>query len=204
MSSGPVSQDPGRDEDPRPAPPWPQWMDDPAYLAVRAVDEDPGDLGLDPEDAPPPEVDEGELTAEAAEMIAAQGRVAAVLARLGLTAAMAADAAAALGRRGPGMPGSAQSFPAVYASRSSGFASGMPLDTAPGCLVLGQFAEEAAGEDDRYRGASDDELGGAICAWDRVEAYASSRKHAAAAELIRRRPAGGCEPAGPGADARGV
>jgi hypothetical protein len=35
-------------------------------------------------------------------------------------------------------------------------------------------------------GASDDELGGAICAWDRVEAYASSRKHAAIAELMRR------------------
>ena len=85
----------------------------------------------------------------------------------------------------------------MYASRSSGFASGKPLDTAPGCLVLGQFAEEAAGDGDCYPGASDDELGGAICAWDRVEAYASSRKHAATAELIRRRPAEGCEPAGP-------
>ena len=63
--------------------------------------------------------------------------------------------------------------------------------------MLGQFAEEAAGDDDRYPGASDDELGGAICAWDRVEAYASSRKHAATAELIRRRPAEGCVPAGP-------
>jgi len=95
------------------------------------------------------------------------------------------------------MPGSAQSFPVVYASRSSGFASGMPLDTAPGCLVLGQFAEEAAGDDDRYPGASDDELAGAVAAWDRVEAYASSRKHAAVAELIRRRPAEGCTLQGP-------
>ena len=204
MSPGPVPQNPGRDEDPRPVPPWPDWMDDPAYLAMRAGDEDPGDLGLDPEDAPPPDVDEGELAAEAAEMIAAQGRVAAVMARLGLTAAMAADAAAALGRRGPGMPGSAQSFPGVYASRSSGFASGKPLDTAPGCLVLGQFAEEAAGPGDRYPGACDDELGGVICAWDRVEAYASSRKHAAVAELIRRRPAEGLRAGGPGADAGGV
>jgi hypothetical protein len=66
-----------------------------------------------------------------------------------------------------------------------GFASGKPLDTAPGCLVLGQFAEAAAGPDGRYPGASDDELGGAIAAWDRVEAYASSHKHAAIAELIR-------------------
>jgi hypothetical protein len=96
------------------------------------------------------------------------------------------------------MPGSAESFPGVYASRASGFASGKPLDTAPGCLVLGQFAEEAAGEDDRYPGASGDELAGAICAWDRVEAYAGSRKHAAVAELIRRRPAAGAAVAGPG------
>jgi hypothetical protein len=198
MPPGPVSPDPERDEDPRLVPPWPDWMDDPAYLAMRAEGEDPGGLDPngDPDDAPLPEVDEAELAAEANEIIAAQERVAAVMARLGLTAAMAADAAAA-GRRGPGMPGSAQSFPGVYASRASGFASGMPLDVAPGCLVLGQFAEVAAGEDDRYPGASDDELAGVICAWDRVEAYAGSRKHAATAELIRRRPAEGCELAGP-------
>jgi hypothetical protein len=198
MPQGPVPQDHGRDDNPDRVPPWPDWMDDPAYLGMRAEDEDPGDLDLweDPGDAPPPDVDEAELAAGANEIIAAQERVAAVMARLGLTAAMAADAAAA-GRRGPGMPGSAQSFPGVYVSRASGFASGKPLDVSAGCLVLGQFAEEAAGEDDRYPGASDDELGGVICAWDRVEAYASSRKHAAAAELIRRRPAEGCELAGP-------
>ena len=198
MPQGPVPQDHGRDDNRDRVPPWPDWMDDPAYLGMRAEDEDPGDLDLweDPGDAPPPDVDEAELAAGANEIIAAQERVAAVMARLGLTAAMAADAAAA-GRRGPGMPGSAQSFPGVYVSRASGFASGKPLDVSAGCLVLGQFAEEAAGEDDRYPGASDDELGGAICAWDRIEAYASSRKHAAVAELIRRRPAEGCELAGP-------
>jgi Domain of unknown function (DUF222) len=199
MPSGPVSPDPGRDEDPRPAPAWPAWMDDPAYLALRAGDEDPGDPGLDedPEDAPPPEVDPGELAAEADRITAEQAREAAVLAQAGLTAAVAADAAAAAGRRGPGMPGSARPVPGVYASRASGFGSGKPLDTAPGCLTLGQFAEVAAGEDDRYRGASDDELVGAVCAWDRVEAYASSRKHAAVAELLRRRPAPGCALGGP-------
>jgi hypothetical protein len=64
----------------------PEWMNDPAYLAMRAEEEDPGDLDLaDPDDDPPPDVDEGELAAEAAEMIAA----------------MAADAA---GCRG-GVPG---------------------------------------------------------------------------------------------------
>jgi hypothetical protein len=85
----------------------------------------------------------------------------------------------------------------VYASRASGFASGKPLDTAPGCLTLAQFAEEAAGKDDRYRGASDDELAGVICALERVEAHISARKHAAVAELIRRRPAQGCQLGGP-------
>ena len=38
---------------------------------------------------------------------------------------------------------------------------------------------------------------GSICAWDRVEAYASSRKHAAVAELLRRRPAPGAAVQGP-------
>ena len=187
MPQEPVSPDPGRDGDPPRVPSWPQWMDDPAYLALRAGDEDPGDPGVDedPEDAPPPDVDPGELPAEAGRITGEEAREAAVLAGAGLTAAVAADAAAAAGRRGPGMPGSARPVPGVYASRASGFASGKPLDTAPGCLVLGQFAEEAAGADDRYPGASDDELAGAICAWDRVEAYAASRKHAAVAELMR-------------------
>jgi hypothetical protein len=56
---------------------------------------------------------------------------------------------------------------------------------APGCAVLASFLEDAAGADDRYAGASDDELQGVICAWDRVEASASAGKHAAVAEMIR-------------------
>ena len=40
-------------------------------------------------------------------------------------------------------------------------------------------------------GASDDELVGVICGWDRAEANASACKHAAVAELLRRRPAPG-------------
>ena len=186
MPSGPVFQNPGRDKDPRAVPSCPDWMDDPAYLALRAADEDPGDLDLDdPDDDPPPDVDPEELAGEAERISTDQARAAEVAARLGLTAAMAADAAAAAGRRGPGMPGSGESFPGVYASRASGFASGKPLDVAPGCITLAQFAEEAAGDDDRYPGACDDELVGVICAWDRVEAYAASRKHAAVAELMR-------------------
>jgi hypothetical protein len=66
MPPEPVPPDAGRDEDPRPVPPWPDWMDDPAYLALRAGDEDPGDLGLDdPDDDPPPDVAPGELATEA-------------------------------------------------------------------------------------------------------------------------------------------
>jgi hypothetical protein len=73
----------------------------------------------------------GRLAAEAERITAEEAREAALLAGAGLTAA-AAGAAAAAGRRGPGMPGSAHPVPGVYASRASGFASGIPLDTAPG------------------------------------------------------------------------
>ena len=51
MPPEPVSPDPG--------PSCPDWMDDPAYLAMRAADTDPGDLDLDdPDDDPPPDVDD--------------------------------------------------------------------------------------------------------------------------------------------------
>src|SRR5205085_5107157 len=104
--------------------------------------------------------------------------------------------------RGPGQPGSVHAFPGQHPRSAhafpgecpgpaAGFAAGRALDTAPGCAALASFAEDAAGEDDRYAGVSDDELVGALCAWDRVEAHAAARKHAAAAELIRRRPAPG-------------
>ena len=53
------------------------------------------------------------------------------------------------------------------------------------------FTAEAAGDDDRYEGACDDEVAGAVAAWDRVEAWAAARKHAAVAEFIRRRPRAG-------------
>src|SRR5579859_2654093 len=198
MSSGPVSQHSGRDEDPRPAGGWPDWMDDPAYLTLRAAGEDLDDPDLaDPEDDPPAEVDDGELAAEADRITGELAREAVLLAGLGLTGAVAADAAALAGRRGPGMPRSADRVPGISVSRAAGFASAMPLDVAPGSLELAWFAEDAAGEDDRYRDASDDELAGAIAAWARVKAYASSREHAAVAEFIRRRPAPGSQPLGP-------
>jgi hypothetical protein len=218
MSDTPVPRDPGRDEDPpgvpagpgdRPrlgspdwqlvpqSPDWPEWMDD-----AHADDEDPGDLDeyQDPDNAPPPGLDDAQLEAllaEAREITAAQARTAEAWARLGHTAVLAAVGAAVTGRRGPGMPGSAHSFPGEYASPAAGFAAGQPLDVAPGGAALGSFLEDAAGPDDRYAGASDDELVGVICAWDRQQAYASAREHAAIAELARRRPAPGAAVRGP-------
>ena len=60
-----------------------------------------------------------------------------------------------LERRGPG---SARVGAAVargeHLSRAAGFAAGMLLDTMPGCNALAGFAAEAAGDDDRYEGAS--------------------------------------------------
>jgi Domain of unknown function (DUF222) len=168
-------------------------MDDPDYLAARADDGDAGDREEyeDPDNSPPAGLDDDRLTeliAEARELTADQARAAEAAARFGLTGSRSALGTVLTGRRGPGMPGSAQSFPGEHASPAAGFAAGQPLDVAPGCPGLGLFADDAAGDDDRYAGATDDELIGAICAWDRVEANASARKHAAVAELIRRRP----------------
>ena len=112
--------------------------------------------------------------------------------RPGGAAGAARRAAGRPGRRGPGQPGSARRAPGEYLSRAAGFAAGMLLDTMPGCNALAGFAAEAAGDDDRYDGAGDDEVAGVIAAWDRIEAHAAARKHAAVAEFIRRRPEPGC------------
>ena len=214
MSETPVPRDPGQGDDPSgvpagpgehpslsspgwtPVPQRPEW--DEGWLAARAEDEYPGDPEEydDPDNAPPPGLDDDQLAAliaEAHEITADQVRAAEVAARWGHTAVLAAVGAVCAGRRGPGMPGSAETFPGEYASPAAGFASGKPLDIAPGCAVLASFLEDTAGDEGRYAGASDDELLGVICGWDRVEANASAGKHAAAAELIRRRPAAGAE-----------
>ncbi len=95
------------------------------------------------------------------------------------------------------MPGSARRVPGEYAGPAGGFGTGQPLDVAPGGGVLLGFAEDAAGDNDRFAGASDDELAGIIGALDRAEATACSLKHAALAEFTRRRPAPGHRLAGP-------
>jgi hypothetical protein len=208
VGTGPARPGPGRGEDPapgavgpgdplwdgtgewRPAASGADWMDDPeireAYLAALAEDDEPDDPDLyqDPDSAPPPGLDDAQLAA-----LIAEARV--------LTGDQS-GAAWPGSRRGPGMPGSERRFPGEFAGPAAGFGSGRELDTAPGCAVLALFAEDAAGDDDRYHGASEDELVGLICAWERAEAHMAARKHAAVAELIRRRPEPGCAPEGPG------
>ena len=159
-----------------------QWA---AYLADEPADPGPG---LDPDE--PPEVSQAEMAAiitECRQITEDEARAAAAAARMGTTGALAAIGAT-LGRRGPGQPGSAEGFAGVYPGPAGAFATGMILDTAPGGAELALFAADAAGTGDRYPGATDDELVGAICAWDRAEAHMAARKHAAIAELIRRRP----------------
>ena len=85
----------------------------------------------------------------------------------------------------------------IEARPAAQFATGRPFDVMPGRADLAQFADEAAGADDSYTGASDDELLGVLRAWDRVEAHAAARKFAAVAELMRRRPAPGTAVEGP-------
>ncbi len=152
----------------------------------------------DPDGPPPPGADE--LTAEEAAGIdavtEAQVRAAAAAAQSGTTGALAAIAAID-GRRGPGQPGSARRFPGESSSRAAAFGTGLALDVMPGCPDLAMLADQAAGGHDRYEGASDDELIGVLCAWDRLEAHMAARKLAAVAELIRRRPEPGCPLEGP-------
>src|SRR6266567_1687064 len=168
MPQRPVAPRPGRDDDPgRAEEDWLAWCE--------AVEEQLGPDEEEPEDAAPWDVDLDALIAECREITAEEADLAARAARRGLPG----GTPVAEGRRGPGQPGSAERRPGEFASRAAGFGA------------------EAAGEDDRYAGACDDEVAGAIAAWDRVEAYAAARKHAAAAEFIRRRPRPGSPLQGP-------
>ena len=101
--------------------------------------------------------------------------------------------AASTGRRGPGQPGSARTFPGESCSPAAAFGPGMTLDGLPGCAGLAVAADAAAGEDGGFGGVSEAALIGVVCGWDRVEAHAHARKLAAVAELARRNPGGaGC------------
>ena len=143
---------------------------------------DPDEEEPDPDGLPGPwEYDLDAVVAECRRITAEEAAACARAARLGQPGGQPVG----LARRGPGQPGSARRAPGEYLSRAAGFAAGMLLDTMPGCNALAGFAAEAAGDDDRYDGAGDDEVAGAIAAWDRIEAHAAARKHAAVAEFIR-------------------
>ena len=186
MSQRPVPPGPGRDGDPgRAEEDWLAWCE---ALEASGQPLGPDDEEEPDEDAAPWDADLDGIIAECREITAEEAALAARAARRGLPG----GTPVADGRRGPGQPGSAERRPGEFASRAAGFGAGMALDVMPGCGALAGFAAEAAGEDDRYDGACDDEVAGAIAAWDRVEAWAAARKHAAAAEFIRRRAEPGC------------
>ena len=106
--------------------------------------------------------------------------------------------AASTGRRGPGMAGSARVFPGESASRAAGFGAGMAWDVMPGCAqlaVAADAAQDGDGPGDSFGGVTDQELVGLVCAWDRVEAHMAARKLVAVAEVFRRNPEDGFEPA---------
>src|SRR6478752_2389292 len=174
MPQRPVSVEPGRDGDPgRAEEDWLAWCE--------ALEASGQPLGPDDEeetdDAAPWDVDLDALIAECRAITAEEAAFAVRAAARGLPG----GTPIAEGRRGPGQPGSAVRRPGEFLSRAAGFGAGMLLDTMPGCGALAGFAAGAAGEDDRYEGACDDEVAGAVAAWDRVEAYAAARKCAAVA-----------------------
>ena len=97
-----------------------------------------------------------------------------------------------VGRRGPGMPGSARRVPGEYAGPAGGSGPGSRWTSPPAAGSCWASPRTPPGTGDRFAGASDDELAGIIGALDRAEAAACSLKHAALAEFTRRRPAPGC------------
>ena len=168
MLPSPVPADPGWDEDLA-------WLDrDPVTAAEfeasldRLCERDEGyreDEGEDPEPFTAEELAEIREAA-ADELLAAK--------------------AASTGRRGPGQPGSARTFPGESCSPAAAFGPGMTMDVLPGCPQLA-VAADAAG-DGGFEGVSEAELIGVMCGWDRVEAHAYARKLSAIAELARRNP----------------
>jgi hypothetical protein len=183
----PVAPDPERDDDParsvgEPGTAGEDWLTQDQWIAwLDSIEPDDwDDPGEDPDDAPT------QPHAPARPRSAARPRA----------AAQAGRSARAVkgGRRGPGQPGSARRVSDDSPGPAGAFATGHLLDAAPGGAALLGFAENAAGENDRFAGTSDDELTGVICALDRAEAAASALKHTAVAELIRRRPDPAREP----------
>ncbi len=171
MSLPPVPADPGWDEDLA-------WLDrDPVTAAEFEASLD---RLCERDEGPGEDEDENYLAPLTAEELAEIREAAAD--------ELLAAKAASTGRRGPGQPGSARTFPGESSSPAASFGPGMVLDVLPGCPQLAVAADAAAGEDGGFGGVSEAELVGMMCGWDRVEAHAHARKLAAIAELARRNP----------------
>jgi hypothetical protein len=171
MPPEPVSADPGWDEDLA-------WLDRDPMTAAEF--EASLDRLCERDEGPGEDEDENYLAPLTAEELAEIREAAAD--------ELLAAKAASTGRRGPGQPGSARTFPGESASPAASFGPGMTLDVLPGCPQLAVAADTAAGEDGGFAGVSEAELIGVICGWDRVEAHAHARKLATVAELARRNP----------------
>jgi hypothetical protein len=168
VAAEPVSPDPGRDDDPAGDHGKPlEWLTEDEWLAFVSEVEPEGWAG-------PGEDEEPEDPGSPPVKLSAR--------------------AARSRRRGPGQPGSVRRAPDASPGPSGAFATGHTLDVAPGGAALLGLAESVAGPDDSFPGTTDDELTGIICALDRSEAAASALKHAAVAELARRRPSADREP----------
>jgi len=199
VDSGSASPVPGPDEDLAFTRPDPMSSDEWEALLAASLDEveppEDGEEHLDPEGCVlPPDEDLAALEAETDRFAAEHAADAVYLAQAEtaeLAGRVAADQARKRGPRGPGLPGSGEVIPGISAGPAGGFSAGECLDTAPGSAVLHAFLETAA-DSGRLSEASEDEVIGLITAADRAEAAACAVKHAAAAELIRRRPAPGC------------
>jgi hypothetical protein len=197
MSVGPVSdQEPWEPVITRPDPMSPaEWE---ALLAASLDEVEPtgDDEGyLDPEGGVlPPDEDLAAIEAEtdrfAAERLA-DGLYLARAETAELAGQVAAGQARKRGPRGPGLPGSADLVPGISGGPAGGFGAAACLDAAPGSAILHGFIETTV-DTARLGETSEDEIIGLITAADRAETAACYLKHAAAAELIRRRPAPGC------------
>src|SRR2546421_335670 len=160
MSPGPAPNDPDPDLDQALADRDEAWE---AWLASRerCEDDEPPDLGEEGDYHDDPD-ELAEIIAEARQASADQAAAEANIAASGQTAALAAGASVAMGRRGPGMPGSAEPLAGEYSGPGGAFATGQALDVAPGGPVLLGHADWAAGDDDRFGGVSDDKLPGTM------------------------------------------
>jgi len=153
MPAEPVSPDPERDDDPardtgEPRAAGEDWLTREEWIAwLDSLEPDDwDDPGEDPDNTP------AQPHAPAQPRAAGQPRAAAK--------AAGSTRAAKGGRRRPGQPGSARRTADDSPGPAGAFATGHLLDAAPGGAALLGFAENAAGDDDRFAGASDDELTG--------------------------------------------